>query len=99
VLLSAMTHRSERQDAVALGQIRVSEGTTETTQVRAPLEEMDVAGVLVTADAAHTCAETARYLVEHKNADYLLTIKGNRPSLHTATIAAGRKLIATDPAT
>src|SRR5690606_9743969 len=75
VLFSAMTHRGEHQDAVVLGQIRVPEGTTETTQVRALLEPIDITGALVTADAAHTCAETARYLVEDKKADYLLTIK------------------------
>jgi predicted transposase YbfD/YdcC len=97
VLFSAMTHRSRRQDAVVLGQIRVPEGTTETTQVRALLDQADIAGALVTADAAHTCAETARYLVENKNADYLLTIKGNRSSLHAAAITAGRELIATVP--
>ncbi|MBO0879707.1 MAG: ISAs1 family transposase [Mycobacterium sp.] len=97
VLFSAMTHRAAGQAAVVLGQIRVPEGTTETTQVRTLLEEMDIAGALVTADAAHTCVETARYLVEDKKADYLLTIKGNRSSLHAAAIAACRKLITTGP--
>lgn len=98
VLFSAMTHRGEHQDAAVLGQIRVPEGTTETTQVRALLEPIDITGALVTADAAHTCAETARYLVEDKKADYLLTIKGNRSSLHAAAIAIGRELIGADPA-
>jgi len=51
----------------------------------------------VTADAAHTCVETARYLVEDNSADYLLTIKGNRSSLHAAAIAAGRELICAEP--
>jgi len=44
VLFSAMTHRTERQDAVAPGQITVPEGTTEATQVRTLLGEMDIAG-------------------------------------------------------
>jgi hypothetical protein len=78
VLFSAMTHRTERQDAVVLGQITIPEGTTETTQVRTLLGELDIAGALVTADAAHTCADTARYLAGDCQADYLLTIKGNR---------------------
>jgi len=94
VLFSAMTHRTEQADAVVLGQITVPEGTTETTQVRTLLAGMDIAGALVTADAAHTCTQTARYLVEDCGADYLLTIKGNRSSLHAAAIAAGRELIA-----
>jgi predicted transposase YbfD/YdcC len=97
VLFSAMTHRTGRHDAVVLGQIAVPDGTTETTQVRTLLDPMDIAGALVTADAAHTCIETARYLVEDKRADYLLTIKGNRSSLHAAAVAAGRELITAEP--
>jgi len=76
VLFSAMTHRTGRQDAVVPGQITVPEGTTETTQVRTLLGEMNIAEALVTADAAHTCAGTARYLAGDCHADYLLTIKG-----------------------
>ncbi|WP_433462769.1 ISAs1 family transposase [Spirillospora sp. CA-128828] len=97
VLFSAMTHRTGRCDAVVLGQIAVPEGTTETTQVRTLLDQADIAGALVTADAAHTCIETARYLVEDKQADYLLTIKGNRSSLHAAAIAVGRELVGAEP--
>jgi hypothetical protein len=97
VLFSAMTHRTERQDVVVLGQITVPEGTTETTQVRTLLGEMNIAGAQVTADAAHTCADTARYLVEDCRADYLLTIKGSRASLHAAAIATGRDLVAAEP--
>jgi predicted transposase YbfD/YdcC len=58
---------------------------------------MDIAGALVTADAAHTCADTARYLVGDRKTDYLLTIKGNRPCLYAAAIAAGREAIAGEP--
>jgi hypothetical protein len=97
VLFSAMSHRAPGRHAVVLGQIAVPEGTTETTQVRTLLGEMDITEALVTADAAHTCVETARYLVEDKNADYLLTIKGNRSSLHAAAIAAARDMIYADP--
>jgi len=76
VLFSAMTHRTGRQDAVVPGQITVPEGTTETTQLRTLPGEMDIAGALVTAAAARTCAGTARYLAGDCHADYLLTIKG-----------------------
>jgi hypothetical protein len=64
--------------------------TTETTQVRILLDPMEISGGLVTADAAHTCAGTAGYLVEGCGADHLPTIKGHRPSLHTAAITPGR---------
>jgi DDE_Tnp_1-associated len=99
VLFSAMTHRRDGQDAVVTGQSAVPAGTTETTQVRMPVETMGtgIAGALVTADAAHTCTATARYLVEQAGADHLLTIKGNRSSLHAAAVAAGRDLIAGHP--
>lgn len=71
VLFSAMTHSSDDQAAMVIGQIAVPERTTETNQVKNLLDGLDIAGALVTAAAAHTCAETARYLVEDKNADYL----------------------------
>ncbi|MEU4235680.1 ISAs1 family transposase [Nonomuraea sp. NPDC026600] len=97
VLFSAMTHRGDGRHAVVLGQIAVPEGTTETTQVRTLLTGMDIAGALVTADAAHTCIATARYLVEEHRADYLMTIKGNRSSLHAAALAVARALISGEP--
>lgn len=75
VLFSAMTHRAPGRHAVVLGQIAVPVGTIETTQVRTLLGEMDSTEALVTADAAYTRVETARYLVGDKNADYLLTEK------------------------
>jgi hypothetical protein len=62
--------------------------------VRTLLEGMDITGALVTADTAHTCADTARYLVQGHGADYLLTIKRNRPSLQAPALAAGRNMIA-----
>jgi predicted transposase YbfD/YdcC len=37
--------------------------------------------VLVSADAMHTQRAHARFLVEDKNADYLLTVKDNQPGL------------------
>jgi hypothetical protein len=47
--------------------------TNEITQVKPLLEEVDITGALVTADALHVQKETARYLVEDKGADYLFT--------------------------
>jgi len=40
-----------------------------------------IAGAVVTADALHTQTETARYLVEDKQADCVLTVKENQPTL------------------
>jgi predicted transposase YbfD/YdcC len=59
--------------------------TNEITQVKPLLEEVDITGALVTADALHVQKETARYLVEDKGAGYLFTaVKDNQPSLFAA---------------
>jgi predicted transposase YbfD/YdcC len=97
VLFSAFTHRTPSRTGVTIAQIAVPEDTTETTQVNALFAQTDITGALVTADAAHTCAETATFLVEDKEADYLLTIKGNRPTLHSAATTVGKSLIAGPP--
>ncbi|WP_405084386.1 ISAs1 family transposase [Microbispora sp. NBC_01389] len=67
--------------------------TTEVTRVKALLEGVDTARALVTADAAHTCAKTARHLVEDTKADYLMCVKGNREALHAAAVEVGRVLL------
>ena len=54
------------KDAVVLGQIRVPEGTTETTQVRALLEDIDISGALVTADAAGSPGGRWRWMMPSK---------------------------------
>jgi predicted transposase YbfD/YdcC len=74
-LFSAMRHDT----AVVIAQLTVPNGTNETTQVAALLDPVDIAGVVVTADAAHTQDGTAAYLVG-RDADYVLTVKGNRPT-------------------
>jgi len=43
---------------------------------------------VVTLDALHTQAETARHLAEDKHAHYLMIIKANQPSLLTAAAQA-----------
>ncbi len=59
--------------------------TNEITQVRPLLEDIDITGALVTADALHVQKDTARYLTEDKDADYLFTaVKDNQPSLFDA---------------
>jgi predicted transposase YbfD/YdcC len=59
--------------------------TNEITQVRPLLDDIDITGALVTADALHVQKDTARYLVQDKKADYLFTaVKDNQPSLFDA---------------
>ena len=79
-LFSAMLHR----EAVTIAQVRVPDGTNEITQADAILDTVEIpAGesVLVTLDAAHTQRETAETIGGKPGWDYLMTVKGNQPSL------------------
>ena len=79
-LFSAMLHR----EAVTIAQVRVPDGTNEITQTNALLNAADIPegeSVLVTLDAAQTQRETAEIIGGKPELDYLMTIKGNQPSL------------------
>ena len=76
-LLAAMTG-----DGRTVTQLRVPDKTNEITCFAALLAPFDLTGVTVTADALHTQRAHARFLVEEKNAHYLLVVKANRPGLH-----------------
>lgn len=62
--------------------------TNEIPEFAPAVAHLDLIGTVVTADALHTQAETARYLVEDKKAHYLMIIKGNQPSLLAAVAGA-----------
>lgn len=89
-LFSALTHREQ----VVIAQIEVPEHTTEVTCVPTLLDPVDLAGKTITADAAHAQDATADYLVNTRNADYTLTVKGNRPHLLEAIAARMPKAVA-----
>jgi len=76
-LLSAFVH----QEGMTVAQRAVDPSTNEITQLAPLLAPLDLRGKVVTADAMHTHQETARYLVETKDADYLLAVKDNQPTL------------------
>jgi len=81
-LLSVSTHTT--QETVA--QVRVNAKTNEIPVARAVLPALPLAGRVVTADALHTCAATARAIVA-QDADYLLVVKGNQPTLYAECAA------------
>ena len=88
-LFAAMLH----QEKAVIGQVRVPDGTTEVTQVKALLAGVDLHGAVVTADAAHSCRETARYIAGPeeeggRGSAYFLFVKGNTPSLQRAAFDA-----------
>jgi hypothetical protein len=76
-LLSAFLHEQE----VTIGQRSVDEKTNEIPAVKDLLDPLPIEGSVITADALHTQAETARYLVRDKGADFLFTVKDNQPRL------------------
>ena len=80
-LFSAMLHR----EAVTIAQVRVPDGTNEITQAGTLLDAVKIPegeSVLITLDAAHTQRETAEYVGGKPGWDFLMTVKGNQPSLH-----------------
>lgn len=79
-LFSAMVHGA----GVVVGQVEVDEKSNEIKAFRPLLEDLDIAGSLVTADAMHTQRDHARFVVEEKRADYLFQVKDNQPSLLAA---------------
>jgi hypothetical protein len=76
-LLSAVLHGH----GIVVAQRRVDEKTNEIKVVQPLLEDLNIEGAVVTADALHTQRHEAQYLVRDKKADYMFTVKGNQPTL------------------
>lgn len=66
-------------DQRLVDQIAVPQDTNEEAAVAAHLPKMDLAGVCVTADAAHTIKANCRQVTVEQGGDYLLCLKGNQP--------------------
>lgn len=64
-----------------LGSERVKDGSNEIPAAQELLKRAPIEGMLVSADAMHTHAETARIIVKDRSADYLFTAKGNQPTV------------------
>jgi hypothetical protein len=75
-----------------IDQITVPQDTNEEAAVAAHLPQMDLTGVLVIADAAHTIKANCRHLTQEQGADYLFFLKGNQPTAH----AKAQQLLAGD---
>lgn len=69
------------ENGVVLGQLRIDEKDNEIVAVPELLEQLDVAGCLVTTDAMSCQVKTAQRILE-KQGDYLLALKGNQPGLY-----------------
>jgi predicted transposase YbfD/YdcC len=67
---------------MVLGQKKVDEKSNEITAIPKLLEVLEIAGCIVTIDAMGCQKEVAKNIVENKNADYVLALKGNQGNLH-----------------
>ncbi len=77
-LLAALDHTH----GGVLGQVEVGTKTNEIPLFTTLLDRIDISGAVVTADALHAQRDHARYL-HGRGAHYLITVKGNQPSLFT----------------
>jgi predicted transposase YbfD/YdcC len=75
-LVAAVRHT----DATVLAQRQVDAKSNEITAFEPLLDDVDIKGLVVTADALHTQRSHAEYLLA-RGAHYLLYAKGNQPSL------------------
>lgn len=69
------------ESGLVLGQQRVAEKSNEITAIPVLLQELYVAGCIVTIDAMGCQTEIARTIIEQQ-ADYVLALKGNQGHLH-----------------
>lgn len=95
-LFSAMIHR----EGVTIAQVKVPADTNEITQVAALLDHVPAREgerVVVTMDAAHTQHDTAEYIAGTRGFDYIMTAKGNQPTLHGTIAAAMVPLVKNAP--
>ena len=70
---------------ISLGQVAVAEKSNEITAIPQLLDLVEIAGALVTIDAMGCQVEIAGKIVE-KQADYVLAVKGNQPTLHDGIV-------------
>lgn len=68
-------------NALVLGQLRTSEKSNEITAIPLLLEILDIKGCIVTIDAMG-CQRTIVEKIIEKEADYVITCKGNQEHLH-----------------
>lgn len=64
-----------------LGGVITQDKSNEIPAARQVLSQLELAGKIVLADALHTNLATARQILYEQGGDYLLTVKGNQPTL------------------
>lgn len=69
------------QNNLVLGQVKVDQKSNEITAIPKLLEVLDLKGCIVTIDAMGTQKEIAKTIIS-KEADYILSLKGNQGNIH-----------------
>ncbi len=86
-LLAGFVHRTGQ----VIGQVDVERKTNEIPKIRDLLDPLEITGQIVTVDALHTQRHTASYLVEDKQAHYVMEVKGNQATMEEAIAAVSRE--------
>jgi hypothetical protein len=66
-----------------LGGVITEDKSNEIPAARQLLSRLELGGKIVLTDALHTQVETGQLVVYEKGGDYLMTVKGNQPTLQT----------------
>jgi predicted transposase YbfD/YdcC len=74
------------ENRLVLGQVAVPDGSNEVAAIPELLRTLDLAGAIVTIDAAGCQAENAR-IIRSRGGHYVLAVKGNQPHLDAAVQA------------
>jgi hypothetical protein len=77
-LLSGVLHHEK----ITISQKNVGDKTNEIPVLQDMLKGLSLKGKVITADAMHTQAETARLIVKDKEANYVFTVKDNQRKLY-----------------
>ena len=76
----------EHRTGVPVASLNYHDDGGEIAAVGALLEEVPIAGAVITIDALHTTLDTAASIVEKHAADYLMTVKQNAPETFQALL-------------
>jgi predicted transposase YbfD/YdcC len=74
-----------RSQRLTLGQVKVADESNEITAVPELLRVLELNGCIVTVDALNTQKEIATE-IRRQQADYVLALKGNHPTLHEQVV-------------
>jgi predicted transposase YbfD/YdcC len=66
-----------------LGGVLTDSKSNEIPAARRLLGRLDLCGKIIITDALHTQVQTAQTILYEKGGDYLMTVKGNQPTLQT----------------